>query len=629
MDKTEIKVSCIDQVLKITDAPIVASGGLSEVRVVFDFCDKWKGFAKTATFYRDIENVYYSVLDENNTCVVPWEVCYESGTFFFGVFGEKENTRRTSVTVRYKVKDGAITAEMTPSDPTPEVYDQIMAMLADMRESQAGFISVAEKAIADANTATQNAQTATANANQATVDANTASTRAYQAAENANASANNANAEAGNAMQATAKANEATTNANKATSDARAATEETNTARENIQQIASEVLSSLSNAVFATPIECSASGEVVTVNDASNQLLRGLSIYGMTVQNGMPTPESPVPLESVGASGAINVTVSGKNLIPNTLVTQTINGVTFTVNEDGSVTANGTATDTTNIYWYNVPISTGKEYRLSGCPAGGGQSVTYMLYAHGYGADEGSSLRFTATANSVNIMLRIYSGVNVSNITFYPMLRLVSIKDSTYEPYKEPQNLTVSTPNGLPGIPVSSGGNYTDENGQAWICDEIDFAKGVYVKRVHQETFATSAMDKIPLTNTVKYGMQTKYESVGGHKSLCSVFSNYSYSAGDNEHFYVDANVYLFVAHENVAAFEANESITLLYDLKTPVETPLPSEELAAFAALHSNKPNTTVFNDGGADMKLTYNADTKLYIDQKISAISAAMLNA
>lgn len=46
------------------------------------------------------------------------------------------------------------------------------------------------------------------------------------------------------------------------------------------------------------------------------------------------------------------------------------------------------------------------------------------------------------------------------------------------------QQLAISTPNGLPGIPVDSGGNFTDETGQQWICDEVDFEKGVYRKTV-------------------------------------------------------------------------------------------------------------------------------------------------
>src|SRR5699024_3712366 len=46
------------------------------------------------------------------------------------------------------------------------------------------------------------------------------------------------------------------------------------------------------------------------------------------------------------------------------------------------------------------------------------------------------------------------------------------------------QSLTLSTPNGLPGIPVDSGGNYIDADGQQWICGEVDCARGVYVQRV-------------------------------------------------------------------------------------------------------------------------------------------------
>lgn len=57
------------------------------------------------------------------------------------------------------------------------------------------------------------------------------------------------------------------------------------------------------------------------------------------------------------------------------------------------------------------------------------------------------------------------------------------------------QSVSFSTPNGLPGIPVTSGGNYTDENGQQWICDEVDFGRGVYVQRVDKGAFdATKAL---------------------------------------------------------------------------------------------------------------------------------------
>ena len=53
----------------------------------------------------------------------------------------------------------------------------------------------------------------------------------------------------------------------------------------------------------------------------------------------------------------------------------------------------------------------------------------------------------------------------------------------------ERQTITLQTPNGLPGIPVTSGGNYTDENGQQWVCDEVDLERGVKVQRVDKTSF--------------------------------------------------------------------------------------------------------------------------------------------
>ena len=53
----------------------------------------------------------------------------------------------------------------------------------------------------------------------------------------------------------------------------------------------------------------------------------------------------------------------------------------------------------------------------------------------------------------------------------------------------ERQTITLQTPNGLPGIPVTSGGNYTDPGGQRWVCDEVDLERGVKVQRVDKTCF--------------------------------------------------------------------------------------------------------------------------------------------
>ena len=62
---------------------------------------------------------------------------------------------------------------------------------------------------------------------------------------------------------------------------------------------------------------------------------------------------------------------------------------------------------------------------------------------------------------------------------------LVTIGDGA----DERQTITLQTPNGLPGIPVTSGGNYTDPAGRQWVCDEVDLERRVKVQRVDKAAF--------------------------------------------------------------------------------------------------------------------------------------------
>lgn len=77
----------------------------------------------------------------------------------------------------------------------------------------------------------------------------------------------------------------------------------------------------------------------------------------------------------------------------------------------------------------------------------------------------------------------------------------------------ESQTLTLQTPNALPGIPVPSGGNYTDENGQQWVCDEVDLARGVYVQRVAKFKL-TSSMNWTKAGNNVDRYFARSPESI-------------------------------------------------------------------------------------------------------------------
>ena len=209
------------------------------------------------------------------------------------------------------------------------------------------------------------------------------------------------------------------------------------------------------------------------------------------------------------------------------------------------------------------------------------------------------------------------------------------------------QSMTVATPNGLPGIPVTSGGNYTDANGQQWICDEVDFARGLYIQRLYRYSVTGDEnITRYESADITAYGnirIEINYLSLPAPKEnsektagLCShfVYRVKNQIAGS---FWANKNTGL-----NTCQFRFIESLTrfptlsdfvsfakaqnangtpivILYELEEPEEVPLTKEELTAYAAIHTYRNNTTVSNDAGAYMELEYVMDAKKYIDSLV----------
>lgn len=326
-------------------------------------------------------------------------------------------------------------------------------------------------------------------------------------------------------------------------------------------------------------------------------------------------------------------------MLVNTASNLTGNGVTFTVNEDKSITTSGTST--ADIYYavtLSTPLSAG-EYFLSGMPQGASGMRIYVW--PGYYSDMGNGCPFSVEENGMyEAYIHIGSGVNCNGLTFRPQIE-VGTSATAYEPYKE-QPLTISTPNGLPGIPVFYGGNYTDSNGQQWVCDEIDLAKGVYVQRIYNPNLSTLAW----LEGEANHDGDGKiyFAMLSGviQNALGCMISHFKKSnlpttavweqlaMGEfllTDHLAVCATPYATL-NEFISYLES-EKAEAVFALKEPIETALDADTLAAYAALHSNKPNTTVLNDAGAGQKLGYVADTKTYIDQKFTQLQSAIIAA
>ena len=223
-------------------------------------------------------------------------------------------------------------------------------------------------------------------------------------------------------------------------------------------------------------------GNPLSVDDAFAAPLCGLTVYGRSTQDGTPTPDAPVPIVSAGDGGSLTVKVTGKNLLHLTDGSKTFRGVTIAA-KDGLISISGTATETGYAVLDIPPFITPGVLILSSSiksPVAVLVSQTWdgILFQNAAAkmSDTATRLVFTVdqgqTYNLTNVKLQLELGTTAT----------------AYSPYRE-QLLTLPTPNGLPGIPVTSGGNYTDSTGQQWVCDEVDLERGVKVQRVDKAAF--------------------------------------------------------------------------------------------------------------------------------------------
>lgn len=249
------------------------------------------------------------------------------------------------------------------------------------------------------------------------------------------------------------------------------------------------------------------SGELVTLNDSADFALQGLKIYGKSTQDGVPTPENPIPIVSVGEGGSINLTIS----------------------------------DTA----------------------------------------------------------------------------------------EQKQIFPIPTPSGLPGIPVKSGGNYTDSKGQQWVCDEVDFARGKWVQRIQKFVFSESEYSQ---KEPRGYGFKVFISGEGTQNAISEFGKIINVGIGNYGEIRIQDSGWTilfdpdFTHWVDVAAFKkwAADRLTIYYALAAPIEHDLTPDLIAKFEQLHTYYPTTNLFASDNAGVEMRYLADTKLYIDNKLQSLVA-----
>ena len=328
-----------------------------------------------------------------------------------------------------------------------------------------GYMQTASDAATAANASAESAEgSKAAAASSATAAAGSATAAAGDAkiASDAAAGAADAKAAAVAAQKDAAASKAAAANSSaaaKASEDAAAksaadANSTANSIKESMTQIA--MLQKRQNVLVG-----SETGNPIDVDDAFAAPLCGLTVYGRSTQDGTPTPDAPVPIVSAGDGGSVAVKVTGKNRMPPNLkyryfVECFVEKNTFItlVFKDGFVSKGGNILfigENNENLWFGIDANKAEHH-----------------------------VTLKANATKFQYLLNDMASENVC-LTW-------NASSPDYEPYRE-QLLTLPTPNGLPGIPVASGGNYTDPHGQQWVCDEVDLERGVKVQRVDKAAF--------------------------------------------------------------------------------------------------------------------------------------------
>jgi hypothetical protein len=355
-----------------------------------------------------------------------------------------------------------------------------------------------------------------------------------------------------------------------------------------------------------------ASGSAITI-DSANAPLQNLKLYGKTTQDGTPTPTEPKELKSVGDSGSFEVGVYGGNLLPYPYVekSQTTKGLTINVDDKGIITINGIAEDGGSFCFANKPIYVNGNITIS---AIGGSVTTYHLiisYDNGRSATVATSSVTRAIQNSINsVNLYWVAGTVFNNVVIRPMINYGTTV-LPYEPYNK-QSIT-----------------FTDTlRGVGDIADEKDFARGVTTQRFVKVVLNGS--ETWSATTSGSYAQLYNHSIITNAKKSSTIFGMCSHAPSVNK--MINSN-YLRITlaskgsglliHDTLGVWGLSENtelafqnylkaqydngtpITIIYELETPIETPLTETELNAYRQLYTNKPNTTILSE--ADMEVDY----------------------
>ena len=352
-----------------------------------------------------------------------------------------------------------------------------------------------------------------------------------------------------------------------------------------------------------------------------------LTIYGQSTQNGTPTPSAPVAIESASA----DFKCVGKNLLPvSSFITQTVNGITFTNNNDGTWGISGT-NDGTNVSLKTIFVFDDKAEGMKvNCSSQHAYRIRYQVSQNdstfiGEQLFSNSTVivEFPSGSTYASIQLSVNKNVAITGTeTVYTIMTLPDVTDFTYEPYKHTDITTSQT---LRSIEVTSSDPYNlVKDGHYYIADTIDWNEvdGYQItRRVGTKTLNGSEGENWTAsgTNTTgKYRMNYNDETIPTYRELgysdafhkgCVVSNQFPEATQGSEQPYncnqtiatvLGSHVWQMYStdYQDVASWKAHlidEPLVVNYRLVTPTKTSLTSAQAKALLSMRTYDESTSI----------------------------------
>lgn len=599
------------------------SYGIEELHVTAD--DSWDGLDILAVFHAPNGTAKKVVVGADGMLAVPPEAtAKQAGVGRIVFVGLAENVQRITVDMGYNIKPHSDIEGDNPGTPTPDVVQQILA-------NSNNAVSIATAAQDAAENARQAAEDAAKKAGEGAGGAAASAAAAKKSAEDAAASS----------KSAASKAEESASSASAAAKNAKAAQTAQGSA-ENAAQTAADAAGAARQAAgvagSAAKASSTSAGEAAQSAEAAEtakQRAEDAAKKALEAKTGSENALQDADAAKNAASGYANAAAEKATAAAKSANSAADSAAAAKKSaEDADNTAN-------NIKDSMAQISENKEAvsQLKEDTAALKKRQNVLV-----GSETGNPVSCNDAYSAPLCGLTVY-GKSTQDGTPTPdaPVPIVSAGDGGSVVVKvsdgngKEQTLTLQTPTGLPGIPVTSGGNYTDQNGQQWICDEVDLERGVRVQMVTTMVFsdssgfaASSTTNGIRFLRAVKNLKITDTDTADAN-AFCSALA-----LGANGGTWLTPDVFtitktaLYVRFKNITSlgelqqYLQQTPMSLTAILATPIETPLFPAEIAAYKALTAYAPDTVVQASDGAGIKLDYQRDVNLVVKNLEDAIAS-----